>query len=72
MIGSPAAAHLNVTAVPQSGIGWFVVFPANVSAPLASLVKYDGVVQNIANAATMKCFFNTSAGAREIEVRNGG
>ena len=70
--GEPAAVHLNVTAVPQSGIGWFVVFPANVAAPLASLVNYDGAVQNIANAATIKCYFNTSAGAREIEVRNGG
>ena len=68
--GEPAAVHLNVTAVPQSGIGWFTVFPANVAAPLASLVNYDGAVQNIANAATIKCYFN--AGAREIEVRNGG
>ena len=68
--GEPAAVHLNVTAVPQSGIGWFVVFPANVAAPLASLVNYDGAVQNIANAATIKCYFQ--AGAKEIEVRNGG
>jgi hypothetical protein len=68
--GEPAAVHLNVTAVPQSGIGWFVVFPANVAAPLASLVNYDGAVQNIANAATIKCYFQ--AGAREIEVKNGG
>ena len=68
--GEPAAVHINVTAVPQSGIGWFVAFPANVAAPLASLVNYDGAVQNIANAATIKCYFN--AGAREIEVRNGG
>ena len=68
--GEPAAVHLNVTAVPQSGIGWFVVFPANVAAPLASLVNYDGAVQNIANAATIKCYFQ--AGAQEIEVRNGG
>jgi hypothetical protein len=68
--GEPAAVHLNVTAVPQSGIGWFTVFPANVSAPLASLVNYDGAVQNIANAATIKCYFQ--AGAREIEVSNGG
>jgi hypothetical protein len=70
--GEPAAVHINVTAVPQSGIGWFVVFPANVAAPLASLVNYDGAVQNIANAATIKCYFNDSAGAREIEVKNGG
>ena len=68
--GEPAAVHLNVTAAPQSGIGWFVVFPANVAAPLASLVNYDGAVQNIANAATIKCYFQ--AGAKEIEVRNGG
>ena len=68
--GEPAAVHLNVTAVPQSGIGFFVVFPANVAAPLASLVNYDGAVQNIANAATIKCYFQ--AGAKEIEVRNGG
>ena len=70
--GEPAAVHINVTAVPQSGIGWFVAFPANVDAPLASLVNYDGAVQNIANAATIKCYFNTGAGAREIEVSNGG
>ena len=59
-----------MTAVPQSGIGWFVAFPANVDAPLASLVNYDGAVQNIANAATIKCFFQ--AGSKEIEVSNGG
>ena len=59
-----------MTAVPQSGIGWFVAFPANVAAPLASLVNYDGAVQNIANAATIKCYFD--AGAREIKVKNGG
>ena len=70
--GEPAAVHINVTAVPQSGIGWFTVFPADVAAPVASLVNYDGAVQNIANAATIKCFFNASAGAREIEVSNGG
>ena len=69
--GEPAAVHINVTAVPQSGKGWFVVFPANVPAPLASLVNYDGAVQNIANAATIKCYFNAAAGAREIEVKNG-
>ena len=68
--GEPAAVHINVTAVPQSGIGWFTVFPANVVAPLASLVNYDGAVQNIANAATIKCYFQT--GAKEIEVSNGG
>ena len=68
--GEPAAVHINVTAVPQSGIGWFTVYPANVAAPLASLVNYDGAVQNIANAATIKCYFN--AGAKEIDVRNGG
>ena len=70
--GEPAAVHLNVTAVPQSGTGWFVVFPANVAAPFASLVNYDAALQNIANAATIKCYFNTSAGAREIEVKNPG
>ena len=69
--GEPAAVHINVTAVPQSGTGWFTVFPANVAAPFTSLVNYDGAVQNIANAATIKCYFNTSAGAREIEVKNG-
>ena len=68
--GEPAAVHINVTAVPQSGIGWFTVFPANVPPPLASLVNYDGAVQNIANAATIKCYFQ--AGAKEIEVSNGG
>ena len=66
--GEPAAVHINVTAVPQSNKGWFVAFPANVTAPLASLVNYDGAVQNIANAATIKCYFQ--AGAKEIEVRN--
>jgi hypothetical protein len=70
--GEPAAVHINVTAVPQSGAGWFVVFPANVAAPFASLVNYDAAVQNIANAATIRCYFNTSAGAREIEVKNPG
>jgi hypothetical protein len=68
--GEPAAVHINVAAVPQSNKGWFVVFPANVAPPLASLVNYDGAVQNIANAATIKCYFNASAGAKEIEVRN--
>ena len=68
--GEPAAVHINVTAVPQSHTGWFVAFPANVAPPLASLVNYDGAVQNIANAATIKCYFQ--AGAKEIEVRNGG
>jgi hypothetical protein len=70
--GEPAAVHINVTAVPQSNTGWFVAFPANFAPPLASLVNYDGAVQNIANAATIKCYFNASAGAREIEVKNGG
>jgi hypothetical protein len=48
--------------------------PAGGSAPLASLVNYDGAVQNIANAATIKCYFNAGAGAgaREIEVKNVG
>jgi len=69
--GEPAAVHINVTAVPQSNKGFFVVFPANVAAPTASLVNYDSAVQNIANAATIKCYFNAAAGAREIEVKNG-
>ena len=67
--GEPSAVHINVTAVPQSGNGWFIVFPANVAAPLASLVNYKTGVQNIANAATIKTFIQV--GAEEIEVRNG-
>ena len=66
--GEPSAVHINVTAVPQSGTGNFVVFPANVAPPFASLVNYKAGVQNIANAATIKTYFQ--AAAREIEVIN--
>ena len=66
--GEPAAVHINVTAVPQSGGGNIGVFPANVAPPLASLLNYKTGAQNIANAATIKTYFQ--AGAREIEVIN--
>ena len=66
--GEPSAVHINVTAVPQSGSGYFGVFPANVEPPNASLVNYKTGVQNIANAATIKTYYQ--AGAREIEVIN--
>ena len=66
--GEPSAVHINVTAVPQAGQGHFGVFPANVGPPNASLVNYKTGVQNIANAATIKTYFQ--AGAREIEVIN--
>jgi hypothetical protein len=68
--GEPSAVNINVTAVPISGLCYFTVFPANVSPPLASLVNYRGGVQPVANAVTIKTFFQV--GAREIEVRNGG
>ena len=67
--GEPSAVHINVTAVPISGLCWFTVFPANVSPPLASLLNYKAGVQPVANAATIKTYFQV--GAEEIEVRNG-
>jgi hypothetical protein len=66
--GEPSAVHLNVTAVPQSGVGNFAVFPANVNPPNASLLNYSAGVQNIANAASIKTYIQ--AGAEEIEVKN--
>ena len=66
--GNPSAVHINVTAVPQSGQGNLGVFPANVSAPHASLVNYKAGVQNIANAATVKT--SGRAGAGDIAVKN--
>lgn len=67
--GEPSAVHINVTAVPVSGLCFFTVFPADVSPPLASLINYSPGVPAIANAATIKTYFQV--GAEEIEVLNG-
>jgi hypothetical protein len=67
--GEPSAVHINVTAVPVSGLCYFTVFPADVSPPFASLINYSAGVQPVANAATIKTYFQV--GAEEIEVLNG-
>ena len=66
--GEPYGVVLNVTAVPYSGNGNFTAYPANVSAPTASLVNYRHGVQNIANAASVETYWNP--GPREIEIKN--
>lgn len=66
--GEPLGVALNVTAVGVSGNGNFVVYPANVTPPSASLVNYRTGVQNVANAASIKTY--ASIGPREIEVLN--
>jgi hypothetical protein len=66
--GEPRGVHINVTSVPVSGTGNFKAFPANENPPNASLVNYRTGVQNIANAATLKTYFNV--GPKEIEFQD--
>ena len=66
--GEPSAVHINLTAVPYSGTGNFVAFPANYNPPTASLTNYRAGVQNIANAATIRTY--NVFGPKELEVMN--
>lgn len=68
--GEPRAVHLNVTAVPVAGSGFFQVYPADIGPPNASFINYRAGVQPLANAGTIKTYFNFMK-QPEIEVRNG-
>ena len=69
--GEPRGVHLNVTAVPVSEQGNFAAFPANISPPNASLINYKAGVQNIANAASVKTYYQIGAGDLKIINRGG-
>ncbi len=68
--GEPTGVHINITAVPLSGTGNFVVFPADVSPPENSLIIYKTGVQNIANGASIQTLNNSGAGVRDIKIKN--
>ena len=52
--GEPYGVVINITAVPLSGNGNFVAYPADNAPPNASLVNYRAGVQNVANAASVQ------------------
>ncbi len=58
--GEPRAAHINVTVVPVGGNGFVKVYPDASPQPNASLVNFK-LGTNIANAATIRTRFSTSA-----------
>jgi hypothetical protein len=65
--GEPRAVHVNVTAVPLSGIGYLTAYPYGSTAPLAILVDYKVGVQNVANSGTVKTCFNC---AKDINIKS--
>lgn len=69
-VGEPKGVAMNITAVPQPGAGGgnFVAYPANVSAPNASVLNYKYPGQNIGNAVEVKTWY--AGGNRDIEVKN--
>jgi hypothetical protein len=69
--GEPRGVHINVTAVPVSGQGNFAAFPANISPPNASLINYKAGVQNIANAASVKTYYQIGTGGLKVINRVG-
>jgi hypothetical protein len=64
----PRAVHINVAVVPVSNQGHFRAYPANIGPPNASIINYRAGVQNIANAVTVKTYYQI--GPREIEFLN--